>query len=161
MARDFEDFYDIENMTDEELRILVREELDEYPDLDASGLDIAVRNGRVRVSGRVGTEAEYQQVEHILTDVLGVETRNEMVVDELTRIEQPAAADEANMRVYARPRGRRGGADRTEDTSAHLLDDTGADQFGTADMGEAVERGYSWNPPDTPIQEGIENRENH
>lgn len=161
MADDYEDFYDIDSLTDPELEALVREELDEYPDLDASGLDITVSQGRVTVSGRVGTEAEYQQIEHVLTDVIGVPVENEMVIDELRRHEQPLAADEANAQVYASGRGGRGGADRTDDSAEHLLVDTGAEQFGTNDVGEAVERGYSYNPADTPTQEGTWSKEDH
>jgi hypothetical protein len=160
MAGDYEDFYDIDSLTDPELEALVREELDEYPDLDASGLAITVADGRVTVSGRIGTEAEYQQIEHVLTDVIGVAVANEMLIDELTRHEQPMAADEANAQVYASGRGGRGGADRTDDAAEHLLADTGAEQFGTNDVGEAVERGYSYNPPETPVQEGTWSKEN-
>jgi hypothetical protein len=161
MADDYEDFYDIDSLTDPELEALVREELDEYPDLDTSGLDISVTDGRVTVSGRIGTEAEYQQIEHVLTDVIGVQIENEMVIDGLTRHELPMAADEANAQVYASGRGGRGGADRTDDAAEHLLADTGAEQFGTNDVAEAVERGYSYNPSDTPVQEGTWSKEDH
>src|SRR5919201_4108995 len=113
MADDYEDFYDVDSLTDPELEALVREELDEYPDIDASGLDITVADGKITLSGRIGTEAEYQQIEHVLTDVIGVPVNNEMVIDELTRYELPLAADEANARVYASGRGGHGGADRT------------------------------------------------
>lgn len=157
-----DDFYDIENMTDPELLELVREQLNEYPDVDASGLEIAADGGRVTVSGRIGTEAEYQIIERVLTDVIGIAgVNNELVVADLARAQQPDAADEANAELYSSPRGQRGGANRTEDTAAHLLDDTGAEQFGTNDIGEAVERGFSYNPPDTPIQEGHWNKEDH
>jgi hypothetical protein len=157
-----DDFYDLENMSDNELEALVREQLDEYPDLDASGLSVSASKGRVRLEGRVGTESEYQSIEHVLTDVIGIsEVSNELVIDELTRIEQDEAADVANARLYNSPRGQRGGANRTEDTAAHLLDDTGAEQYGTSDVGEAVERGYSYNPPDSPVQEGNWNKEDH
>jgi hypothetical protein len=162
MAGDFEDIYDLENMTDEEIVQLVREELDDQQELDSSGLDIDVRNGRLRVSGRVGTEAELQLVEHLLTDVIGVpEVENDLVVDALARSHQDEAADVANAQLYSSPRGQRGGANRTEDTAAHLLDDTGAEQFGTSDMGEAIERGYSYNPSTSPIQEGTRDAEEH
>lgn len=161
MADDYEDFYDIENMTDEELEALVRDELDEYPDLDASGLDVAVSKGRVSISGRVGTEAELQIIENVLTDVLGItKVNNELVVDELVRLEQPEAADDANTRVFAAGSAH-GGADRTEDSAEHLLEDTAAELYGTDDIGEATERGQSYNPPVTPVQEGIRSRENH
>ena len=162
MAGDFEDFYDIESLTDDELQALIREELEEQPDIDAEGLDIRVANGRVTLGGRVGTDEEVQVIQQLLTDVIGVpHVNNELVVDELTRIQQPEAADDANARVYASPRGGRGGANRTEDSAAHLLDDTAAEQFGTGDMGEAIERGYSYNPPQTPVPDGTGNRETH
>jgi hypothetical protein len=160
MADDYEDFYDIESMTDEEIGALVRDQLREHPDLDASGLDLSVSDGRVTLAGRIGTEAELQVLEHVLTDVIGVEVRNDLVVDELVRQEQPEGADAANARVYGRGSAR-GGADRTEDSAEHLLNDTAADQYGTNDMGEAIERGHSYNPPETPVQEGTWNRENH
>jgi hypothetical protein len=162
MAGDYEDFYDLENMTDEELEQLVREQLDEQPEVDPAGLEIRASSGRVTIGGRIGTEAEYQIVERVLTDVIGIASvTNELVVDSLTRVEQSEGADEANAELYGTPRGMRGGANRTEDTAAHLLEDTGAEQFGTNDVGEAVERGYSWNPPTTPTQEGQTHRENH
>lgn len=161
MAGDFEDLYDIESMTDEELTALVRESLDEHPELDATGLDLRARDGTVRLAGRVGTEAELQIIEHVLTDVIGVpKVRNELVVDELVRQQQPDGADRANARVYGAGSAS-GGANRTEDSAEHLLEDTAAELYGTDDPAEAIERGHSYNPPDAPIQEGIRNRENH
>jgi hypothetical protein len=160
MAEDYEDFYDIESMTDEEIRELVGDELEQRPDLDATGLELSVRDGRVTVSGRVGTEAELQIIEHVLTDVIGVKVDNDLVIDELTRQQQPSGADAANARVYGQGSAH-GGADRTEDSAEHLLDDTAAEQYGTDDVGEAIERGYTYNPPDTPVQEGTWNRESH
>jgi hypothetical protein len=162
MARDFEDLHDVDNMSPADLEAFVREQLEEYRDIDPSRVEIEATGRGIRLAGRVGTEAEYQAVEHVLTDVLGIaDVVNEMVVDPLTRAEHDDAADVANAEVYDRPRGQRGGADRTEDTAAHLLDDTGAEQYGTGDVGEAVERGLSYNPPDTPVQEGHEGREEH
>ncbi|CAN5764668.1 hypothetical protein BH23GEM9_BH23GEM9_35540 [soil metagenome] len=162
MAGDHEDFYDLENMTDAELVHHVREQLAERPDIETEQLEIKASRGQLTIGGRIGTEAEYQVVERVLTDVIGIEiVNNEMIVDPLTRTEQSGAADEANARIYGSPRGQRGGADRTEDTAAHLLDDTAAEQYGTSDVGEAVERGYSYNPPDGPIQEGNWGREKH
>src|SRR5690606_10204772 len=149
-----------DSLTDEEIRALIREELEEHPDLDTSAIQLGVANGRVRLAGRVGTEAELQIIEHVVTDVLGLPVRNDLVVDELVRQAQPEAADDANARVYARGSGR-GGADRTEDSAEHLLNDTVAEQYGTDDMSEAAERGYSYNPPENPVQEGHWNRENH
>jgi hypothetical protein len=162
MAGDYEDIHDLENLTDEELGALVREELGGFEHIDPSRLDIEVNDGGVTIGGRVGTEAESQAVEQVVTDVLGVERfTNEIVVDPLARAEHDEAADVANAEVYGSPRGQRGGANRTEDSAAHLLDDTGAEQYGTGDIGEAVERGLSYNPPADPIQEGHQGREEH
>jgi hypothetical protein len=161
VADDFDDIHDIENMTDEELEAVVREELEANPDLDVSGLDVTVSDGRVIVSGRLGTDAELQIVENTLTDVLGITNlASDMVVDELRRDEQPEAADEANAAVYASGAGR-GGADRTEDSAEHLLQDTAAELYGTDDAAEAAERGYTYNPPDSPTPEGIRGAEDH
>src|SRR5690606_39865591 len=101
MADDYEDFYDVESMTDEEIQALVRDELGEHPDIDASGLDFSVSEGHVTVSGRVGTESEFQVIEHVLTDVIGLKVSNDLVIDELVRLEQPNAADSANSRMHA------------------------------------------------------------
>jgi hypothetical protein len=149
MAEDYEDFYDIESMTDEEVQALVRERLDADSSLDAERIDLSVSDGRVTVSGRVGTESEADIIERLLTDGIGVEVVNHLIVDELVRQQQPEAADEANARVYTQGQGH-GGADRTEDSAEHLLRDTSAEQYGTDDMGEAIERGHSYNPPDSP-----------
>jgi hypothetical protein len=153
-----DDMYDLGNMSDDELADMVREELDERPELDPSGLEIHVADGQVSITGRVGTEAEYQLIEQVLTDVIGIEDLNNDVV---VRPDQDDAADVANAELYGSPRGQRGGANRTEDSAAHLLEDTGAEQFGTGDMGEAIERGYSYNPPAGPVQEGTRSKEDH
>jgi hypothetical protein len=160
MPDNSEDFYDVESMTDEELETLIREELDEQPELDASGLDLSVHDGRVTVAGRVGTESEYQIIEHVMTDVIGVQVNNELVIDELVRLTQPEGADEANARLYATGSAH-GGADRTEDTAEHLMDNTKAEQFGTDDMSEAGQSGYTYNPPTSPTQDGSWSKENH
>jgi hypothetical protein len=157
-----DDIYDLTNMSDDELADLIREELDERPELDPSGLEIHVTDGQVSLTGRVGTEAEYQMIDQVLMDVIGIEDlNNDVVVDPLVRTDQDEAADVANAELYGSPRGQRGGANRTEDSAAHLLEDTGAEQFGTGDMGEAIERGYSYNPPAGPAQEGTRSTEDH
>jgi hypothetical protein len=149
-----EDAYELESMSDDEVEDLIREALDEYSELDPSDLEIRVTDGQVSIGGRVGTDAEYQVVEQVLSEVIGIEEiSNDIVVDASARTQQDDAADVANAELYGTPRGQRGGANRTEDSAAHLLDDTGAEQFGTSDMGEAIERGYSYNPPDTPGRE--------
>ncbi|CAN5604179.1 hypothetical protein BH23GEM10_BH23GEM10_07770 [soil metagenome] len=162
MAGDYEDMNDIEALTDDELLALLKQQLAGHPDVDIDRIDVTVSEGRVILAGRVGTESEFQIIEHLLTDVIGVGTvENGLVVDELVRAEQPEAADEANELVYGGGGSAHGGADRTEDSAEHLLNDTAAEQRGTDDVGEAVERGHSYNPPDSPVQEGTWSKEDH
>jgi hypothetical protein len=161
-ADDYEDIPDIESLDDAELAALIRQELDDYPALDADRIELRVEGGRVLLSGRVGTERELQEFEHVLTDVIGIrEVENDLVVDELVRQDNPEAADLAAAE-HALDKGPTGaGADRTSDTAEHLMTDTAGEQFGTDDVSEAVERGYSYQPPTGPTQEGTRSREDH
>ncbi len=162
MPHDYEDVDGLHAMDDGELRERIVEELEDYPELDLDLVDVQVEDGFVTLTGRVGTERELQEFEHIVTDVLGIsDVSNEIVVDELVRADYPEAADDAAIQHAFEQGSRGGGADRTEDTAEHLLTDTAAEQFGTDDLGEAIERGYTYNPPDHPIQEGSESRELH
>jgi hypothetical protein len=162
MARDYEDIDALESMDDEELRERIIEQFNDYGNLDTDLVDVEVADGRVILSGRVGTEGELQAFEHIVTDVLGIRNvSNEIVVDELVRADYSEAADEAAMQKALEQGVVGGGADRTSETAEHLLNDTAAEQFGTDDVSEAIERGYSYDPPDHPIQEGTDSRELH
>jgi hypothetical protein len=140
-------------MGDGEIQQLIMDELAEYSHIDPADVEVEVSGGHVRLVGRVDTEHDFQTIEHVLTDVLGVSAlSNELLVDGLRRGEQPEAADEARA---ARLAGRPGeGAMRTTDTAEHLLRNTTGEQQGTEDLGEAIERGFSYNPPTRPIQEG-------
>lgn len=161
MPKDYEDVDDIESMDDEDLRGRIIQQFEEHGGIDPDLVDVRVEDGHVTLAGRVGTERELQEFEHVVTDVLGLSRiTNEIVVDELVRETHSEAADEAVVeRASAGPSS--GGADRTSDTADHLLDDTAAEQFGTDDIPEAIERGYAYEPPREPIQEGTESRERH
>jgi hypothetical protein len=162
MARDYEDIDGLESLDDAELRARIVQEFEEYGDLDTDLVDVQVAEGTVTLSGRVGTESELQRFEHVVTDVLGLkDVSNLIVVDELVRQESSEAADEAAVDVMQAGGATHGGADRTEDTAEHLLVDTAAEQFGTDDVTEAIERGYSYEPPRGPTQEGTRSREEH
>jgi hypothetical protein len=162
MAEDYERIFDIENMSDGELRDLVCQQLEEYPDLDPELVDVTVDEGAVRLSGRVGTEQELQTIEHIVTDLLGVtEVNNEIVVDELVRGERSMAADDSLAEQIEGDPQLGTGAERTEDSAKHLLGDIEAELYGTHDPQEAVQDGTSYEPPDRHIQEGTWSRENH
>ncbi|HEX7118147.1 MAG TPA: BON domain-containing protein [Longimicrobiales bacterium] len=162
MPGDFEDLYDLEDMDDEEIASLILEELSEYPEVDPDGIDVEVEDGFVTLTGRVGTEFELQEIEHVISDVLGIANySNELVVDELVRVEYNAGADDAvveDEEVEA-PYGEEG--IRAEPSADHLLDDVEGQAYGTHHYPRALEVGETYEPPDRPIQEGSWSEENH
>lgn len=162
MANDYEDTRDIGELTDGELRDLIYERLRANDALiEETDIDVRVVAGAVTLTGRVGTEGDLQRIEQVITDEIGVvEMTNNIGIDEGLRDQQPDAADEAVMEGLDE-RATSGGADRTEDTAEHLMEDRAAEQYGTRDMGEAIERGYSYEPPDSPTPEGTRSRKEH
>lgn len=64
MADDYDNTDEIENLTDEELHTLVRDELRSQKAIDSNDISVHVKDGRIRVSGRVGTEEELRIVDH-------------------------------------------------------------------------------------------------
>lgn len=165
MAPDFEDLYDIEDMDDAELQELILQELDEFPELDPDLLDVSVENGRVTIEGRVGTEQEAQQVEQLVTDVLGIgHFTNAMVVDELVRgqySEEPEEAAVEDEEVDDQLGEHEGEEAQATESSDHLEEDLAGDAYGTHDVQDAIEKGQSYEPPDRPLQMGVRSRENH
>jgi hypothetical protein len=162
MAEGFDDLFDIEHLSDDELRDLVCAQLREYPEIDPDLVEVRVAEGQVRLSGRVGTEQELQQIEHVVTDVLGVAgVRNDLVIDELVRGERAEAADDALVEDVESDPQMGTGATRTEDTARHLLGDTAAELYGTHDPQQAIQDGLAYEPPDRPVQEGTWSREQH
>jgi hypothetical protein len=162
MTRDFEDVYDLDDMDDDEVRDLIRQKLTESGEVDVARVDVTVEGGHVLLEGRVGTEQEVEFVEHVVTDVLGIpDTTNEIVVDELVRGERSEAADEAAVEDARGEPVLGEGGHRTSDTADHLMANTEHEQFGTADPKESAERGFSYNPPKRPTQEGVRSRETH
>ena len=95
MARDFENMSDIEDLDDRELRDLVRSHLAAHNGLDIDDITVQVTEGKVTLTGRVGTDGERLVAEHVLTDVVGVsDFSNELFVDPNRRAESPEAIDE-------------------------------------------------------------------
>ncbi len=161
MADDYEDTFDLDDLSDQELRELVRSQLDDYDTIDADNILVRVQRGEVRLSGRVGTLSEREIADHILSDVIGLTSyRNDLVVDEVRRDEEPEAADEAVADAQARGEAQLGGdADMTTDPAAlRAEDDLEADLYGTHDVQRAIEQGTSYEPPDTPAPESGEDR---
>lgn len=161
MADDYEDTFDLDDLSDQELQELVRSQLDDYDTIDADNILVKAKNGEVRLSGRVGTLAEREIADHILSDVIGLTSyRNDLVVDEVRRDEEPEAADDAVADAQARGEDQLGGdADMTTDPAAlREEDDLQADLYGTHDVQRAIEQGTSYEPPDTPTPESGEDR---
>lgn len=155
MPRDFEDIYDLDDLSDAELRDLVRDQLAQHDGIDADSIVVHVSSGIVRLMGRVGTEGERRIADHVLSDVIGLTTyENEVVVDGIRRdeasedaTETAAAVSEGSGEPLGDPDGPREGEYNNDDElDAHL--------YGTHDMQAAIGEGMSWNPPESPTQEG-------
>ena len=157
MARDYEDVNDIDDLSDDELRGLVREHLAADSALDIDDLSINVQSGHVILDGRVGTDEERRIAEHIVTDVLGLEDyENNIFVDPVRRATSPEAADD-NLADEDATEGRLLG-DRPVSLSPEVegrLEDEDAQLYGTTDIGHAIEEGTVWIPPEAPTPEGF------
>jgi hypothetical protein len=160
MARDFEDMNDIDDLSDDELRGLVREHLEAHNALDIDDLTVRVEDGTVILGGRVGTDGERLIAEHVVTDVVGIEKyRNEIFVDATRRAVSPEAVDE-----HIVDEDRREGlalGDRAVPLSPeaeHLEEDLDSELYGTTDVQRAIEDGNAWIPPESPTQEGLTGR---
>src|SRR5437764_8583863 len=94
MARDFEDLNDTDDLSDDELRGLVREQLSAHNGLDIDDITVRIEDGTVVLGGRVGTDGERLIAEHVVTDVLGLAVQNDIFVDPVRRAESPEAIDE-------------------------------------------------------------------
>lgn len=161
MPHDYEDAINLDQMTDEDVRDLVRQRLDQGEDFEADTLEVEVTDGRVRVEGRVGTEGERQYVEQVLSGLGVVDYDNDVVVDRLTRHEQSEAADLAHLEDAATDDQLGESGKATSDTAEHLLPDDLGEIQGTRDMQKAIEEGKSYQPPEGPFQEGIGEGERH
>ena len=156
MEKDYEDIDEIDELTDGELRALIRDRLEEQVAFDPNDVEVAVRGGVVTLSGRVGTEQELRIVEHVVTDLIGIkEVKNNLVVDPIRRAESPVAIDEHLVDEELHEGILLGDGPRPEDPEAeHLHEDIRAELFGTTDVHEAIEEGIPWNPPEGPTPEG-------
>ncbi|MDX1674497.1 MAG: BON domain-containing protein [Longimicrobiales bacterium] len=158
---DFEGTLNIEQMDDPDIAELIRQQLDEDEAFNPDTVDIAVDDGHVTVSGRVGTEAERQRVAQVLSGLGATHFDNDVVVDEAARAQRDAAADEAHVEDQE-ARAQIGESGKiTTDTAEHLHTDRSDRLYGTKDMKKAIEEGTPYTPPDRPIQEGTEGDEQH
>ena len=162
MPRDYEDIFDLDDLSDEELRSLIRAELEDYETLDSDNILVRVSNGTVELSGRVGTEEERRIADHVLSDVVGVTRyQNNLVVDAVRRDEEPEAIDDHLGNVAARGEDQLGGDDQmsSDPEAEHLEEDLDARLYGTHDLQRAIEDGTAWEPPDSPTPEGLAGQE--
>jgi len=164
MADDFEDLYSLDNLDDSEVYDLILQELHEYADLDTDMIEIQVQDGFITLGGRVGTEQELQEIESVLSDVLGAANySNEITIAGVARTEHSEAADdvpgEIELADAESPLGE--GDDRTDPQAVHLLEDLPGELYGTHDVQKAIERAEAYEPLDRPIQEGSWSEENH
>ena len=161
MEKDFEDTRDIDHLTDNELRALVRDEFEAQLAFDPDDVDVAVSSGTVRLSGRVGTEEELRIVERVATDLVGLERmKSELVVDPIRRAESPEAIDEHLVDEDLHEGLLLGDRPGNHDPEAeHLHENLRSELFGTTDVQEAIEGAIPWNPPDGPTPEGLEGAE--
>lgn len=159
MARDFEDIHDLDDLSDDELRGVVREHLQANNMLDIDDITVRVDDGVVVLGGRVGTDGEKLVAEHVVTDVLGAEeVRNEILVDPMRRAESPEAIDEHLVDEDQREGLLLG--DRAVPLSPEtegLQDDIDHELYGTTDVGHAIQDGTPWIPPESPTPEGFLN----
>jgi BON domain len=161
VEKDYEDIRDTGDLSDNELRALVRDAFEQQMAVDPDDVDISVRAGVVNLAGRVGTPEELRIAERIVTDIVGIErVRNNIFVDPIRRAQSPEAIDEhlADERLHEGLL--LGDSPRPENPeSEHLHENLRAELFGTTDVQQSIEDAIPWNPPDGPTPEGIEGSE--
>jgi hypothetical protein len=157
MARDYEDLHDIDDLSDDELRELVRTHLADNHGIDVDDFSVRVEAGVVHLSGRVGTEAEMRIAEHVVTDTLGLaNVSNELVVDPIRRAQSPDAIDDHLADEEAHEGLLLG--DRALPLSPEVeqvRDDLDVRLFGTSDVQKAIEDAAPYIPPKSPTPEGL------
>ena len=155
---DFENLHNISDLTDRELRDVVRSHLRAHNGLDADYITVNVEDGVVTLEGRVGTDVERRVAERVLTDVLGIQhVENSLVVQAIHRAESPMDIDD-HLVDEERTEGLLLG-DRAVPLSPeaeHLEEDLDARLGGTTDVGKAIEEGTAWVPPEAPTPEGMD-----
>lgn len=156
MADDYDNSDEIQNLSDDELKRYVLDELRSQKSFDVSDITVQVNDGAIRLTGRVGTEEELRIVDHVMTDVIALRSvNNELVVDELRRHESPEAIDE-HIADEETSEGLMLG-DMPVPFSAeseHLADKAPDDYEGVHDVQNAIENAEPWTPPEGPTPEG-------
>jgi hypothetical protein len=161
MERDFENIHDIDNLSETELRDLVRQHLAAHNMLDPDDIAVRVEDGVIVLGGRVGTEGERRVAEHVVTDVLGITSvRNEILIDPIRRAESPEAVDDhlveeertEGLLLGDRPSTFDDETEPVDGDDPHSISKQG---FGTTDVQDAIAGGTVWIPPESPTPEGM------
>jgi hypothetical protein len=160
MARDYEDIHDIDDLSDDELREVVREHLAANNSVDVDDITIRVKDGVVHLEGRVGTEAEMRVAERVITDVLGIEVvENELVVDAIRRPSTPEDIDDHLVEQHDLTAGLLLGDGPPQDTDEVMQargdEDPSERAYGTTDVQDSIAHGTAYNPPTSPTPEGL------
>ena len=157
MADDFDNSDEIQNLSDDELKRYILDEFRSQKAFDVNDITVDVNDGAVRLSGRVGTEEELRIVDHVVTDVISLQTvQNEIVVDEIRRAESPEAIDEHLADEEEHGGLLLGDVPRPLSPEAEHLADMGSDDsIGTHDVQDAIESAEPWIPPESPTPEGL------
>jgi len=161
VAEDFDNSDDVQNLSDDELKGYILDELRSRNAFDVEDVAIEVKDGKVTLTGRVGTETELRIIDHVMTDVVSVRSvDNQMVVDENRRAISPEAIDDHLADEEAHGGLLLGDVPRPHSPEAEHLADVGSDDSeGTHDVQESIEMGEPWIPPESPTPEGVAGEE--
>ena len=129
--------------------------------MTGDSIGVGANEGKVTVTGVVGTEEELRILDHVLTDTIGLtDVTNNATVSELDRAVSPEAMDE-----HLADEDEHSGlmmADKSLPFTAeseHLAEvpeeDSLGDSGGTHEVMRAIEEGEPWIPPEGPTPEGV------
>ena len=158
MARDFEDIHDLDDLSDSELRELVREHLRASGSIDPDDVTVRVVASKVILEGRVGTDGERRIAEHVVSDLLGVaDYENNIFVDPVRRAITSEDEDLDDVLVEQEETG---GVlyDREialGPEAEHTVEDVDGALYGTSDVHRAIRDANRWVPPEGPTPEGV------
>lgn len=134
------DDQDYTGLPDDEIARAVREHLQANRTLDGSAIQVKVKDGRVRLMGRVRSEVERELAERIVDDLIGVELdANHLRVEPVAR--EGAETTGRKVRAGREPVGE-------EETEA-------AAPGATDDPIEASDEGRAWIPPEEPWADAL------
>ena len=159
MADDFDNSDEIQNLSDDELREYILTEFRSQKAFDVNDLTVEVKNGAVKLDGRVGTDNELRIIDHVVTDILALtNVDNQIVIDEIRRAVSPEAIDEHIADEEAHAGLLLGDSVVSLNSETGRLADVG-DSEGTHDVQEAIENAEPWIPPESPTPEGAAGEE--